>query len=267
LGLFKKLVLADNVAKLADVAFAQANSTGSLTSLEAFTGVLSYSLQIYLDFSAYSEMAIGLAALFNIQFPQNFNSPYRSLSIIDFWRRWHITLSRFLQKYLYIPLGGNRHGTFRKHLNLMITMLLGGLWHGANWTFVVWGGLHGLFLIVNHFSREVLKFTLPKPIAWVLTMMAVGLAWIFFRAENFTVAIAMIRSFKNFSSPEIIAAATSVENLSRYWVIYASVIWLIFEPRIMKFRDTWVYAGLVGLLGCLSLLCLGEEKIFIYFNF
>jgi hypothetical protein len=156
---------------------------------EAWAACLSYTLQIYFDFSGYSDMAIGSARLFGIRLPLNFHSPYKAVSIIDFWRRWHITLSRFLRDYLYIPLGGNRKGYARRYTNLLITMLLGGLWHGAGWTFVLWGALHGLYLCLNHFwihLRSKWSFkALPKPLAIGLTFLAVIIAWVPFRAGNF----------------------------------------------------------------------------------
>lgn len=142
LGLAKKLLIADTVSVLVAPVFDHASQ---VSLLEAWLGSLSYTLQLYFDFSGYSDMAIGLALMMNIQLPINFDSPYKATSIVDFWRRWHITLSRFLRNYLYIPLGGNRRGEICRYVNLFITMLLGGLWHGAGWTFVVWGGLHGVF--------------------------------------------------------------------------------------------------------------------------
>src|SRR6516225_4328018 len=153
-GLFKKVVIADNLAQFASPAFAHLDAGGSITTSWAWLAILAYTLQIYFDFSGYSDMAIGLALLFGIRLPVNFRSPYKAFSIIEFWRRWHITLSRFLRDYLYIPLGGNRFGVGRRYLNLMLTMLLGGLWHGAGWTFLIWGGLHGLYLVVNHQWRD-----------------------------------------------------------------------------------------------------------------
>ena len=152
IGLAKKVRIADTVAPMANLVFEQA-SQAPLTMLSAWEGVLAYTTQIYFDFSGYSDMAIGLSLFLGIRLPYNFNSPYKARSISDFWRRWHITLSRFLRDYLYIPLGGNRQGRVRRYVNLMLTMLLGGLWHGAAWTFVVWGGLHGGYLIVNHAWR------------------------------------------------------------------------------------------------------------------
>ena len=183
-GLAKKVLIADSVAPAANrvFMFAEGNTLGMLDS---WFGALAYTVQIYFDFSGYSDMAIGLGLLFGIRLPLNFNSPYQSTSIVDFWRRWHMTLSRFLRDYLYVPLGGNRHGPTRRQVNLMLTMLLGGLWHGAAWTFVAWGGLHGMYLQINHAWRAMRLPALPKPIAWALTFLAVVVAWTVFRAESF----------------------------------------------------------------------------------
>ncbi len=198
-GLFKKVVLADNLARYATPVFDAANGDVPLTLFESWGGVLAYSFQIYFDFSGYSDMALGLAALFGIMLPFNFLSPYRAGNIIDFWRRWHITLSRFLRDYLYIPLGGNRKGKLRRYNNLLMTMLIGGIWHGAGWTFVIWGGLHGVYLIINHAWHRVLKgarITHPiyKLAAWALTFTAVSFAWVFFRAESADAAFNICRA-------------------------------------------------------------------------
>ena len=150
IGLLKKAVLADGVAPYASPVFTAAEHGEAVDLLMAWGGALAYTCQLYFDFSGYSDMAIGAARCFGIRFPMNFNSPYKATSIIEFWRRWHITLSRFLRDYLYFSLGGNRRGPVRRYLNLLITMLLGGLWHGANWTFIVWGVLHGIYLMINH---------------------------------------------------------------------------------------------------------------------
>src|SRR5690606_38934048 len=161
--------------------------------LEAWLGAVAYTLQLYFDFSGYSDMAIGLSWMFNVRLPFNFDSPYRATSISDFWRRWHISLSNFLRDYLYIAMGGNRRGAVRRYLNLGITMLLGGLWHGASWSFVLWGGLHGAYLMVNHAFRAACGKALMQRLdasrvfvmlSWALTMLAVIVAWVFFRAET-----------------------------------------------------------------------------------
>jgi D-alanyl-lipoteichoic acid acyltransferase DltB (MBOAT superfamily) len=198
-GLFKKVVIADSLAQFVTPVFQQADSGGLVPAQWAWLATLSYTLQIYFDFSGYSDMAIGLALMFGIRLPVNFRSPYRALSIIDFWRRWHITLSRFLRDYLYIPLGGNRRGSVRRYLNLLITMLLGGLWHGAGWNFPLWGGLHGFYLAINHVWRERRNVGNKAPrtpaahaMAWLLTFAAVTLAWIFFRATTLDGAFRML---------------------------------------------------------------------------
>ena len=193
IGLFKKVVIADGVAPYADAVFGMAKSGETIYLLEAWTGALAYTIQLYFDFSGYSDMAIGIARMFGIRLPVNFNSPYKSLNIIDFWRRWHITLSRFLRDYLYFPLGGNRKGPTRRHVNLMTTMLLGGLWHGAGWTFIIWGGLHGIYLVINHawrglrqkLGQDLSRSTLAgRTAARALTLLAVIVAWVYFRAED-----------------------------------------------------------------------------------
>lgn len=192
IGLFKKVAIADNMGGIADPVFTAASLGTHLTFFEAWTGVLAYTMQIYFDFSGYSDMAVGLAALFGIHLELNFFSPYKSASIVEFWRRWHITLSRFLKDYLYIPLGGNRRGGLRRYFNLMATMLLGGLWHGASWTFAIWGGLHGIFLVLNHAWQKLSPRRLPKPAAVGLTFISVALAWVFFRAGSFEAAMHML---------------------------------------------------------------------------
>lgn len=203
IGLFKKIVFADGLAPYANAAFSVVDAGQTLSADFAWMGALAYTFQIYFDFSGYCDMALGLALMFGIRLPINFNSPYRSLSIVEFWRRWHITLSRFLRDYIYIPLGGNRSGRFGARGNLMITMLLGGLWHGAGWNFIIWGGLHGGYLITNHFwsgsaARAFLVNSLPKTaytlLAWALTMSCVVIAWVFFRAETFDGGISMLGS-------------------------------------------------------------------------
>jgi D-alanyl-lipoteichoic acid acyltransferase DltB (MBOAT superfamily) len=200
IGLFKKIVLADQFALYANPIFDATAAGGQLKVLEAWIGALAYTLQLYFDFSGYSDMAIGLSRMFNVKLPLNFNSPYKATSIIEFWRRWHMTLSAFLRDYLYIPLGGNRHGALRRHLNLFVTMLLGGLWHGANWTFVFWGGLHGLYLVVNHgWQALASKLRLPRLpggqlLAGLLTFTAVVVAWVPFRANSLDTAVMMLRA-------------------------------------------------------------------------
>lgn len=193
LGLFKKIVLADGISPYADAIFKAADAGVSPDFSEAWLGAVAYTLQLYFDFSGYSDMAIGLSWMFNVRLPFNFNSPYRATNISDFWRRWHMSLSQFLRDYLYFALGGNRKGVVKRYGNLMVTMVLGGLWHGASWSFIIWGGLHGLYLGLNHGFRALCGPALSAQLdrsrlfglaAWMLTMLAVIMAWVLFRAET-----------------------------------------------------------------------------------
>jgi D-alanyl-lipoteichoic acid acyltransferase DltB (MBOAT superfamily) len=194
LGLFKKVALADPLGTQADPVFQAAAAGTPPTFYAAWTGVLAFGFQIYFDFSAYSDMAIGLARMLCIRLPINFDSPYQATSIIEFWRRWHVTLSRFLRDYLYFPLGGNRRGEVRRYVNLMATMVIGGVWHGASWTFVVWGGLHGFYLVINHLWRTATgrrdggRTWMGRLAGTTLTFAGVTVAWVFFRAESFAAA-------------------------------------------------------------------------------
>jgi D-alanyl-lipoteichoic acid acyltransferase DltB (MBOAT superfamily) len=204
-GLAKKTLIADNLAGFVAPGFSAAGTGEAVPFAVAWLSVLSYTFQIYFDFSGYSDMAIGLAHIFGFKLPVNFYSPYQATSIIDFWRRWHITLSRFLRQYVYIPLGGNRHGPVRRYRNLLLTMLIGGLWHGAAWTFVIWGAIHGLLLAVNHLWRSLvatrprLGLLMPTWLAWSLTFLAVVLAWVFFRAGTPLEAWRLLGAMTNFN--------------------------------------------------------------------
>ncbi len=189
IGLFKKVVLADAFAVWATQGF---DLSESLNFYEAWLTSLSYTFQIYFDFSGYTDMAIGSALLFNIRLPANFASPYKSLNIQDFWRRWHITLSRFLKDYIYIPLGGNRKGVLRTHTNLLLTFLIGGIWHGAGWTFVFWGFLHGIALVIHRIWSS-LGFRMHYIIGWFLTFQFINVTWVFFRAETWDDALKVLR--------------------------------------------------------------------------
>ena len=206
LGLFKKVILADNIALHASPVFGAAEQGVELTIFEAWGGAIAYSLQLYFDFSGYSDMAIGIARMFGIVLPINFYSPYKATSIIDFWQRWHISLSNFLKDYLYIPLGGNRHGMISRYKNLMLTMLLGGLWHGAGLNFVLWGGVHGLLLVLNHgwnryfgstirrIRYETFMGGMIKGISILITFLLVTVAWVLFRSESMDGAEMMLQS-------------------------------------------------------------------------
>lgn len=199
IGLAKKVLVADQVAPFANAVFAAAAAREPLSLWEAIGGLLAYSMQIYFDFSAYSDMAIGISRILGVDIPLNFNAPYKSKSIIDFWRRWHITLSTFLRDYLYVPLGGNRLGEARRYVNLFVVMVLGGIWHGAGWGFVIWGTLHGLYLICNHALRSLRILDRMPPLllsvgGWAATFVAVTAAWAFFRADTAATAFHLIHS-------------------------------------------------------------------------
>ena len=208
MGLFKKVVIGDTFAQWASHGF---DKMEVLNFVEAWETSLSYTFQLYFDFSGYTDMAIGAALLFNIKLPINFNSPYKSLDIQDFWRRWHITLSRFLRDYIYIPLGGNRKGDLRTYTNLLATFILGGIWHGAGWTFVFWGFLHGTALIIHRFWKQ-LGFTMPKALGWFITFNFVNIAWVFFRAEEWEDAIKVLKGMFGIDTLSVITSLTS-ENI------------------------------------------------------
>lgn len=292
LGLFKKVIIADGFSPWAAAAF---GAEHPLTLIEAWGGALAYTFQIYFDFSGYSDMALGLGRFFNIKLPLNFNSPYKALSIIDFWRRWHMTLSRFLRDYLYIPLGGNRKGRARRYVNLVLTMLIGGLWHGAGWTFVIWGGLHGLFLAVNHLWRELRLFPVPKAISWCVTFTSVTFAWVFFRAESLKQAVSVIKGMLGMNGiviPPVYLPASIRAVLSRigisfiypeYWVfsvkelavkIFAALIISVFFINSAEFSEREHFKGyssvlivLFALAAALSALTLNNITEFLYFQF
>ncbi len=228
MGLYKKVVLADGVAPIADQVF-DASIAGVPSMMDAWIGTLAYTFQIYFDFSAYSDMAIGIALLFGIRLPLNFNSPYRAVNIIDFWRRWHMTLSRFIRDYIYIPLGGRRKGGARRYSNLLIAMLIGGLWHGAGWTFIVWGGLHGVYLIANHLFRRIYPVR-EKQAAWsawtgrVLTLLAVMIAWVFFRSDDLWSASRMLQGMFGMVTGEPVLSGTR----TIFWVgLLLVIVWFL----------------------------------------
>ena len=206
IGLFKKTILGDGIAPYANDLFDDPRAWTNPSMVHAWIGVLAYGFQIYFDFSGYSDMAIGAARMFGIKLPLNFFAPYRATSISDFWRRWHMTLSAFLRDYLYIPLGGNRRGSFARYRNLLITMLLGGLWHGAGWTFITWGLLHGCYLVLQHgwskfvrVPKLVKDSALYRFLCFLVTFLAVQIAWTFFRAGTFEAAVKIIRGLFGFN--------------------------------------------------------------------
>lgn len=215
LGLAKKVLIADGVSPYVAPVFDAPGAGVTLTMLEAWCGALAYTFQLYFDFSGYSDMAVGLSLMFGVRLPVNFQSPYKAVNIIDFWRRWHMTLSRFLRDYLYVPLGGNRKSRTRRYINLLLTMLLGGLWHGAGWTFVLWGALHGIYLVINHGWRELrrrLGHDIHRSTPWgrragcLLTFVAVVVSWVLFRAPDVATAKAILCAMAGFNGlvlPEV----------------------------------------------------------------
>jgi D-alanyl-lipoteichoic acid acyltransferase DltB (MBOAT superfamily) len=265
LGLFKKTVIADGLSQVTTPIFSAVNAHQGLSFLEAWCGVLAFTFQLYFDFSAYSDMAVGLARIFNLRLPINFFSPYKSTSITEFWRRWHISLSRFLRDYVYIPLGGNRHGPSRQLVNLMLTMLIGGLWHGAAWTFVVWGGLHGLYLVIHKLWIWALGARRPQGrawsfLGWFLTMLAVSVAWVFFRAGDFTGAMGLLGAMATPFAEGMLTMSRFQDLLLGGWgavAIAAAIAFLApnltelfirYRPALFPYRFEIGTARLTGLL-------------------
>ena len=277
IGLFKKVVLADSLSIIANNSF----GTTALSSYDAWLGVFAYSFQIYFDFSGYADMAIGLALLFGFRLPVNFLSPYKSRNIVEFWRSWHITLSNFLRDYIYIPLGGNRVGAFRGVANILITMLIGGIWHGAGWTFVLWGFLHGVFLGVVHFvglyhnsrnkEKGVRSSSYPfLSISTVITFLVVTLLWVLFRSESLEFALnyyKVLFEFKEFS--------LNMDFNELLLLVSLIIVW--FFPNSKKFAKYFedkptlsVYHSLVGAVMffvSLKMMAMAPAKTFVYFNF
>lgn len=264
IGLFKKVVIADLFALWATAGF---DNASSLNGYEAWATSLSYTFQLYFDFSGYTDMAIGLALLFNIKLPINFNSPYKATNIQDFWRRWHITLSRFLRDYIYIPLGGNQKGDLRTYANLLTTFIIGGIWHGAGWTFIFWGFLHGFALVVHRIWSQ-LGFKLWKWVAWFITFNFINIAWVFFRAEEWQDAINILKRMF-FFQPTMF----TLNYLEVALLFFAFVIILFFRNSVSyyhhKFEFSMKQIFIFTTLMTLSILSirLGNASEFLYFNF
>ncbi|MBT4711300.1 MAG: MBOAT family protein [Alphaproteobacteria bacterium] len=279
-GLFKKVVLADSIGAHADTVFDAVAAGAAVGGFDAWIGAFAFGFQIYFDFSAYSDMAIGLALMFGIRLPLNFNSPYKAASIIDFWRRWHMTLSRFLREHLYVPLGGNRHGRAKQMRNILIVMVLGGLWHGAGWGFVLWGGLHGIYLVLNHAWRT---FGIPVPLAVgrLATLIAVMFAWVPFRAETWdrtaTMWAAMLgggEATARLTNP-MLAAAVMMGALAIVWILPNTQDWTGFSrkeavARLASWRPTRTWAVVnagIAMVGIAMILTRSETQEFLYFQF
>ncbi len=295
IGLAKKTLIADNLAPFADAIFNAAGRGIALGPTDSWLGMLFFAFQIYFDFSAYSDMALGSSLMLGIRLPVNFHSPYKAASIIEFWRRWHISLSAFLRDYLYIPLGGNRQGRGRRYLNLFVTMLLGGLWHGASWTFMLWGGLHGLYLSINHAFRHASKgvaapaaLKQPLHIASVaLTFLATSLAWIVFRSPDLASARNMAGGLVGLGHSAVVsfsplAAATLLLLFGLVWFMPNSMelMWRhdpalpspydnqpVKPAKFLSWKPTRWNAAAYGLLCIVAVLALSNLKPFIYFQF
>lgn len=287
IGLFKKIIIADTFAIWATNGFDKAEI---LNLIEAWFTSLSYTLQLYFDFSGYTDMAIGIALLFNIKLPINFNSPYKAVSIQDFWRRWHMTLSRFLKDYLYIPLGGNRKGEGRTYANLFITFLLGGIWHGAGWTFVFWGALHGIALVINRFWQKM-GFRMHTFLAWFITFNFVNMTWVFFRAKEWDDALKVLKGMIAIDQVYFPAALSGkLHFLEKYGIDFSNDWTIHIGANLVSF--IWLLAGLILIFFCrnsnemaqtfklsyrtvwfsaiafiVSILSLNKVSEFLYFNF
>jgi D-alanyl-lipoteichoic acid acyltransferase DltB (MBOAT superfamily) len=272
LGLFKKVAIADGVAPWANSVF---GATSVVSCAQAWNGALAYTLQLYFDFSGYSDMAIGLGLMFNVRLPDNFDAPYQAASIADFWHRWHMTLSRFLRDYLYIPLGGSRRGEPRRIVNLMLTMLLGGLWHGAGWTFVAWGGYHGGLLVTGHLWGDR-RPQLPPMLARLLTFLAVVIGWVIFRADSLAKAGSILVSMTGFAGGEP-HTRLALDPAGSWAVLALLLAFVNVAPTTKQWVETRTLGSakaiLLGILLFLSLLCMRTSLLtnrpseFLYFQF
>jgi len=295
IGLFKKVVIADGLAIYASPIFIMVANGDAISFSQAWSGALAYTFQLYFDFSGYSDMAIGLARMFGVKLPLNFHSPYKAINIIDFWKRWHMTLSRFLRDYVYIPLGGNRKGKTRRYINLMIAMLVGGLWHGAAWTFVMWGALHGIYIVINHAWHGIRRklghnldnsTILGRGISWLLMFIAVVIGWVFFRSENFNSAILIIETMfglSGFDFPElgiewniwyfillsfllVKLMPNTQQIMNHYEPALDTYFWKTYSGKI-KLAPTLSWVIIIVFIAVSAILGLGKESEFLYFQF
>lgn len=270
IGLFKKIILADSIAHYVDLTYENCLYISCSQSDYAITTIL-YSFQIYFDFSAYSDMAIGIAKMLGIKLPFNFNSPYKAKSLIQFWRNWHITLSNFLKDHIYIPLGGNKRKNLGKYSNLIITMVIGGVWHGAGFNFIIWGLIHGIGLSINHFYKSKNIIYANKYIYIVLTFIFVSFSWIFFRSKDLNSAFLYINKLFVYSNSD--SFIYRVDNI-QYWLPLSilSLIIIFYMPNSNKILEKyitkfWLLKYLISSLLIFSLLNLSRAKEFIYYEF
>jgi len=287
LGLSKKILIADTLSNFVKPIFD--TNLEVVPFIQAWFGAVSYTLQLYFDFSGYSDMAVGLGLMFNLNLPINFNSPYQANSIIDFWRRWHITLSTFLKDYLYISIGGNRGGKFNHLRNLVLTMMLGGLWHGAGWTFILWGVIHGLYLVINHLWRD-LNIAMPNPLSKGLTLLAVIVAWVVFRSPDMTTALNILEGMFGFNKIGIPLKYAETFSYLKYFgvffadnlkinvriyelvIIFVLFLAVLFIPNsnhwVIKFKNQPQKWGIpCAVLFVISLLFMDEMAEFLYYQF
>ena len=294
MGLAKKVLIADNLSAAVTTGYAlvEWGDWAAMNSSSCLIVMLSYTLQMYFDFSGYSDMAIGLGKMFNIDLPQNFNSPYKALTILDHWKRWHITLTRFLTKYIYIPLGGSRRGAARTYANIMIVYLLSGLWHGAGWTYVCWGALHGLFCVLTRWGKRVFE-RIPKALNWLITFTFINLGFIVFRAESLPQAFAVIARifdfdfgavshgiYKTFHLTEVMLPLSALPVVGKlvYWppammaLFLTAAMLIVLVPKnayekmtAMQPRVGTAVFSVVLIVWCVF--SFGSVSAFLYFNF
>lgn len=282
IGLFKKVIIADTLAGWANTGY---GNLAHLTFFDSWVTTLAYTFQLYFDFSGYCDMAIGLGLFFNIKLPMNFNSPYKSLDIQDFWRRWHMTLGRFFTHYLYIPLGGSRKGNVRTYVNLFIIFFVSGIWHGAGWTFVIWGIMHGVASVIYRFWKTF-NIELPKIAAWFITFLFVHIAWVFFRSPDLTTAKLMLTKMFSLQAFHFPAGLTALfnERLSTHFIpgvyyfnlkmvlLFVLMFGIVLFAknsieRLNTFKPSYRMAVFVSLIAVISLLYLNRVSEFLYFKF
>lgn len=273
IGLAKKVILADSIAPFANAGF---DKMSTLTFMEGWLTSISYTMQLYFDFSGYCDMAMGIALMFNIVLPLNFNSPYKAVNIQDFWKRWHMTLGRFLTNYLYIPLGGNRKGETRTLINLLIVFLASGIWHGAGWNFILWGGLHGIGILIHRVWKNK-GLSLPNFLGWLITLFSVNVFWVFFRAKTFQDAMKVVHSMVDIGSVTSFMTTAYKQSTMAYlgnryaMVILVCAILLSLVLKNSKEKEDNMQFGLSSLETifyiAISITFLQREATFLYFNF
>lgn len=287
IGLFKKVEIADTFGRVVDFGF---SNTSTLTSLDILLVMLSYTFQIYFDFSAYSDMAVGIGKMFNFELPMNFNSPYKSATVTEFWKRWHITLTRFLRTYIYFPLGGSRKGQGRTYRNILIVFLISGLWHGANWTFVLWGLLHGIVNVVERMTMKAEPVKWRRTVHYGLTFLFLNVTWLLFRADSVSQWWKMLGRMLAFRGRGItislddtfFTVANHLANVLHHSISGTQIFGAVFPFFLlacfliclkgknvfaMKFQTNWKSLFITGILLLISILSFSRESAFIYFNF